>query len=296
MTKIFNPDGTLIIPDPRDSHWEAPVASKHKIFITSACCPNGHNLMSDVKIDDHRGIHFLYRGRKSNREADIVISAQVGDSTKVYLKGDPFDDGEIVAIYCPVCRSELPVHGDCECGAHDYLVFLNDQLARDCAQTFCSRIGCGKASKLHVADQDSPVIHKEEKTVVTQAYCHNGHNLISDVKIDHHRGINFIYTDRETNQEAEIVVSATVGTSKKVILTGEPFTSGRIIDVYCPLCREKLPVLMDCECGAPIYVFFLDKTRNYNYCQSFCARIGCAKSSRLQLSEQMLREFMVQHC
>ena len=296
MTKTFKKNGTLNIPDLKNPDWHKTIVKKHKIFVKSAYCPTGHNLMSDVKIDDHKGIHFLYRELKSNREADIVISARVGDCTKVYLKGEAFNDGEIVAIYCPICKTELHTHGDCECGSHDYLFYLDQKLDKNCAQTFCSKIGCAKASKLHVAEDEASVVHKEEKTVITEAYCSNGHNLISDIKIDQHKGLHFIYKEREGNKEAEIVVTATVGNSKKVILKGEPFKEDQIVDIHCPTCREKLPILFDCECGAPIYMFFLDKSMNYNYGQSFCSRIGCVKSSRLQLSEEMLREFMVRHC
>ncbi|MCP4115076.1 MAG: hypothetical protein GY737_06630 [Desulfobacteraceae bacterium] len=296
MTKIFHKDGTLIIPDTKKEDWQTTIVKKHKTFVKAAYCPKGHNLMSDVKIDDHKGIHFLYREKKTNREADIVITALVGDSTKVYLKGEPFDEGDIVAIYCPICKTELLPHGDCECGTHDYMFFLDEKLAKDCAQTFCSRIGCVQASKLHVAEDEDAVVHKEEKAVVTEAYCPNGHSLISDIKIDHHKGIHLICEERETNREAEVVVTATVGQTHKIILKGEPFEEGQVVNVSCPTCREKLPILFDCECGAPIYMFFLDKNKNYNYGQSFCSRMGCVKSSRLQLSEDMLREFMERHC
>ncbi|MBI9090207.1 MAG: hypothetical protein JEZ12_13405, partial [Desulfobacterium sp.] len=74
MTKIFHNDGTLIIPDIKTPDWHESIKKNHKKFVIAAYCPKGHNLMSDVKIDDHRGIHFLYRGLKSNKEADIVIT------------------------------------------------------------------------------------------------------------------------------------------------------------------------------------------------------------------------------
>ena len=47
------------------------------------------------------------------------------------------------------------------------------------------------------------IIEAQGKAVVTEAYCQNGHSLISDVKINEQNGLNFIYTNQEREKEAE---------------------------------------------------------------------------------------------
>lgn len=293
MGTMFKKDGALNIPDKEEQVRHQAIIKSHKSAIKSAFCPHGHDLMSAVKIDGYKGIHFIYRELKTGREADIVITAIVGDCTKVYLNGEPFDEDETVAIFCPTCRAELLNHGVCECGNHDYLFFLDEKLDMDCAQTFCSRIGCGRASKLHVSRGEASVVEEEEGSVVIAGYCSNGHSLISDVKIDQHPGIGLVYKSLDQKKESEIVISAMVGETHKVIIKGEPFEKGERVCVYCPTCREELPILFNCKCSAPIYMFFLDRDLHYNRGQSFCSRVGCADSSRSLLSNQALKEFTV---
>jgi hypothetical protein len=293
MGTMFKKDGTLNFPDLEEQVRHQAIIRSHKSAVKSAFCPHGHDLMSSVKIDGYKGIHFIYREQKTGREAEIVITAIVGDCTKVYLSGEPFEEDEIVAIFCPTCRVELHNHGVCECGVHDYLFFLDEKLSTDCAQTFCSRIGCGRASKLHVSRDESSVIEQKESSVVIAGYCSNGHSLISDVKIDQRPGIGLIYKSLDQKKEAEIVISATVGETHRVLLKGEPFEKGERVCIYCPTCREELPILFDCKCGAPIYMFFLDQDLDYNRGQAFCSRVDCAESSRSLMSKQALEEFMV---
>ncbi len=293
MGTMFKKDGTLNFPDMEEQVRHQAIRKNHKSVVKSAFCPQGHDLMSSVKIDEHKGIHFIYQEQKTGREADIVITAVVGDCTKVYLNGEPFAKDEIVNVLCPTCREALPNHGLCECGIHDYLFFLDRKLSMDCAQTFCARIGCVSGSKLHLSRDDASVIEQMESHVVTAGYCSNGHSLISDVKIDQYPGIGLIYKSLDQEKEAEIVISATIGETHKVILKGEAFEKGEAVNVCCPTCREELPILFDCRCGAPIYMFFLDRDLHFNRGQAFCSRVGCAESSRTLLSKQALKEFMV---
>lgn len=135
------------------------------------------------------------------------------------------------------------------------------------------------------------VIEAQGKAVITEAYCQNGHSLLSDVKINEQNGLNFIYTDQEREKEAEIVISAVVGDRTKVNLDKTMFDKEEIVKVLCPTCRNELPVLFMCECGAPIYLIYLDKRTNPRHAQSFCSRIGCTKASRLRFSQEALTEF-----
>jgi hypothetical protein len=138
---------------------------------------------------------------------------------------------------------------------------------------------------------DDKVIEEKGKAVITEAYCQNGHSLISDVKINGQNGLNLIYTDQDEKKESGIVISAIVGDRTKVNLDRTMFDKGEVVKVLCPICRNELPVLFMCDCEAPIYLIYIDKQSNPRYAQSFCSRIGCTKASRLRFSQDALTEF-----
>ncbi len=135
------------------------------------------------------------------------------------------------------------------------------------------------------------IIEEKGKVVVTEAYCQNGHTLISDVKINEQNGLHFIYTNQERKKEAGIVISAVVGDRTILNLDNTEFDKEEIVKILCPVCRDELPVLFMCECDAPIYLIYLDKRTNPRHAQSFCSRIGCKKASRLRFSQEALTEF-----
>jgi hypothetical protein len=138
----------------------------------------------------------------------------------------------------------------------------------------------------------SKIQKKDGHLVVNEAYCPKGHNLISGVKIDDEPGIHFIYTDETGKKETDIVISPVVRKCRKKILKGDGFQKNEIVKILCPMCRTELDVLFECECGAPIYLFYIDKKRDYYYGQSFCSRIGCVKASQLRFSQDILQEFI----
>ena len=142
---------------------------------------------------------------------------------------------------------------------------------------------------------EDKVIEVHGKAVITEAYCKNGHNLISEVRINEQNGLKFIYTNEEGTKEAEIVISAVVGDRTKVNLDKNTFETGEMVKVLCPMCKKELPILFMCECKAPIYLIYLDKRSNPRYAQSFCSRIGCTKASRLRFSQDALTEFRVEY-
>jgi hypothetical protein len=135
------------------------------------------------------------------------------------------------------------------------------------------------------------VIEAQGKVVVTEAYCQNGHSLISDIKINEQNGLSFIYTNQEQKKEAKIVISSEIGDRTIVNLGKTKFDKKEIVKILCPTCRDELPVLFMCECSAPIYLIYLDKRTNPRHAQSFCSRIGCKKASRLRFSQDALTEF-----
>ena len=119
MVKIFNKDGTLYIPI--SGRVELPkdkiIEEQGSFVVTEAYCQNGLSLISDVKINEQNGLNFIYTDDVGKKEAEIVISAVVGDRTKVNLDKTKFDKEEIVKVLCPACRNELPVLFMCECDA-----------------------------------------------------------------------------------------------------------------------------------------------------------------------------------
>lgn len=131
-----------------------------------------------------------------------------------------------------------------------------------------------------------------QDTVINEAFCPNGHSLISEELIEGEKGIHFIYADEAGNKETDIIVSPVVRKRIKRVLKGEPFAEGDIVKILCPVCRTELPVLFNCECGAPIYLFYLDNSLKHECGQSFCSRIGCVKSSHLRLSKDALADFI----
>ncbi len=146
-----------------------------------------------------------------------------------------------------------------------------------------------------ISIQSSKIQKKSGQLVVNEAYCPKGHNLISDVRIDDEPGIHFIYTDESGKKETDIVISPIIRRCKKKILKGEAFKKDDIVKILCPICRTELDVLFECECGAPIYLFYIDRQRDCYYGQSFCSRIGCIKASQLRFSRDMLQEFLSKH-
>ena len=133
---------------------------------------------------------------------------------------------------------------------------------------------------------------KGKALVVNEAYCPKGHSLMSNVRIQDEKGIQFIYTDKKRKKETDIVISPVVRKCEKKILKGEPFKKGEMVKILCPECRTELPILFNCECGAPIYLFYIDKQLDHHFGQSFCSRIGCVKSSQLRFSKDVLRKFI----
>ena len=127
MDSIFNEKGELVIPI-KEKALENKIEKKgYKIVLNEAYCSNGHSLMSDVLIEEEKGIHFVYTDEKGVNETDIVISPVVRKCIKKILRGEAFKKGEIVKILCPSCREELPVLFNCECGAPIYLFYIDSK-------------------------------------------------------------------------------------------------------------------------------------------------------------------------
>ena len=155
--------------------------------------------------------------------------------------------------------------------------------------------------KLHIPildklkHSDSKLETEKGRFIVKEAFCPKGHSLMSKIRINGRRGIKLFLTDTENRRETEIVISPILEDHEIITLNGEIFKKGEITKVYCSVCHTELEILVDCECGAHMYVFYLDDHLDRNFGISFCSRVGCTKSSKLRFSEDALMDYLRDH-
>jgi hypothetical protein len=131
--------------------------------------------------------------------------------------------------------------------------------------------------------KDNPI--DDERFVVTEAYCPNGHSLIDPLhEINGFPGIQLAYRDSERN--GLFVVSAIEGDFTKVLLSGF-LQSGRKLELLCPFCGTGLPVLMACECGegGELVALGLTPKFDFNNAVAFCNVVGCESGTFLKSGE-----------
>ena len=155
MGHMFDPDGKLHIPILKKLKDSDPKlgAVGNRFIVKEAFCPEGHSLMSDIRINGRRGVKLFLTDSENKRETEIVVSPILEEHQIITLSGEVFEEGEITKAYCPTCHTELEVLVDCECGAHMYVFYLNDHLDRNLGVSFCSRVGCTKSSKLRFSEE-----------------------------------------------------------------------------------------------------------------------------------------------
>ncbi|MCP4179831.1 MAG: hypothetical protein GY756_18885 [bacterium] len=155
MGEMFDSEGKLNIPeDAANSIPSLKINNKTKEhIITKAYCPNGHSLISNIKIAGEKGIHLLLSDKNSTRETYIVLSPIIGINESVILIGKPFHNEDIIKASCPICKTELDILYNCSCNAPIYIIYLDKCFDKNFAQAFCSRIGCCKASALTLSEE-----------------------------------------------------------------------------------------------------------------------------------------------
>jgi hypothetical protein len=125
--------------------------------------------------------------------------------------------------------------------------------------------------------------------VVTQLFCHNGHNLVtSEEKFDGFPGISLWLEG--AGQEGEVVISPIHGDSTK---RGLEFPKGTKVTIKCPTCREELPELTNCRCTdhAKLRKAFLTPKLTDAHIIAVCDIWGCPLS-RVIDSYEMFTEFL----
>lgn len=122
----------------------------------------------------------------------------------------------------------------------------------------------------------SMIRNKRNVLIITECYCHNGHNLISDQAIfDSHRGI--VLKVKKDDDEALVALSPLYGYKSRVSF-GMKFYTDEIWEPLCPVCNEKLPNISTCSCDSERFALFLDKKADYSNCLILCSRVDCDNS------------------
>ena len=162
-----------------------------------------------------------------------------------------------------------------------------------------------KKDKQEGSEFEIPEIIKETRTfyIIRQAFCPNGHNLIDKKHvISGYPGIRLRYK-RKDNSKAEIVISAVLGDSQKIILQGN-LTIGELVEIHCPICDVKLPILTHYKPrkGEPGYsknetvdivALYLTPELDYSKAISFCNKVGVVHSS-IKYAHEIIRDIYKQ--
>ncbi|MDD5308103.1 MAG: hypothetical protein PHU25_12345 [Deltaproteobacteria bacterium] len=114
---------------------------------------------------------------------------------------------------------------------------------------------------------------------VTQLFCPNGHNLVSDAsgaRFNGYPGITLMVEGRTTR--GLVIVSPIHGDDTKF---GESdFEPGEVLKLTCPRCGVPFPVVQPCGCteGSNLVGFFLDEAREPGNQVAVCTAWGCLRS------------------
>ncbi|GAB4292901.1 MAG: hypothetical protein Kow0090_07010 [Myxococcota bacterium] len=131
--------------------------------------------------------------------------------------------------------------------------------------------------KGHEFSDDSGV-KKDEKgrIVLTRAYCHNGHFLLSDEELfDGHLGIKLL--GRVEGREDVIYLSPIMNDQRKKT---PKYTPGTIVELACPECGDKLDRVAPCGCsvGSFYRTIFLTPAADEDWSIGICDAYGCPRS------------------
>ncbi len=122
----------------------------------------------------------------------------------------------------------------------------------------------------------SDKLEKANITVIEDAYCPNGHKLITDdvlfcdFKAIHVRIRNKKYV-------SELFISPIVGDKSKMSFDTK-LNRDLIYEFLCPECNTVLPVTSPCSCGGNLMTLYLDKSLKLSNSVTVCNRFGCPHS------------------
>ena len=132
-------------------------------------------------------------------------------------------------------------------------------------------------AEVEVFDDNQSVLTEDGRIVVTQAYCHNAHNLIDEeVKIAGYASIKLLLSDGK--HEEVINMSAVDGDHTKKYKKG--FSKDSLLVISCPICKEELDNIAPCDCieGSKFVAIYLNKKRSFSGCVGVCNSWNCYRS------------------
>ncbi len=152
--------------------------------------------------------------------------------------------------------------------------------------------------KLKIPDKDAIVNELEKRGVeceknlhVKQVYCPNGHEMImpDNAKFDGMPGIKLFL--KGENKEEIVYISPFL--NKRHRTGGDDFGLGDKLEVRCPVCDVKMPVIGPCDCqwNGEYVMLSLDKDATNRNAVCFCDIWGCPKGD-VRLAGEVVSEYI----
>ncbi|MCD6595044.1 hypothetical protein J7L68_05135 [bacterium] len=135
--------------------------------------------------------------------------------------------------------------------------------------------------------------NKNECIIVRKAFCPNGHNLIDEyVNFNGFAGIR-LKISRPNGDEGEMVLSPIFG-DQSIVYIGIKPQNGEKLDIFCPECGEKLPIIQHCEyCeNGDIIGLSLDEKFDITNGIAFCDVVGCPSSYIVDSDELIEKAYL----
>jgi len=135
-------------------------------------------------------------------------------------------------------------------------------------------------------------VNKGIMVVITQAFCPNGHNLVTrdDVLFDGHPGI-CVHVD-SPDWSGDVMLSPIHGDHSRIGADAH-IPLGTVCRLSCPVCGVAFPRLGTCRCdgGGELVGFFLRPDLNEGDMVAVCSVMGCYRS-RIMDQFELLSEFV----
>jgi len=123
----------------------------------------------------------------------------------------------------------------------------------------------------------------DKSIVVKRLFCHKGHSLITKrAKFNGHAGVYLKV--RAAAGEGLLFASAIYG-DRSLVVPELDLVKGELLEFFCPVCGEKLPVYAPCQCGGDLIALFPDEKADFANSIGICNRAGCYKSQLILNNE-----------
>ncbi len=94
----------------------------------------------------------------------------------------------------------------------------------------------------------------DESIVVKRLFCHNGHSLITNrANFNGHAGVRIKV--RAAAGEGLLFASPIYG-DHSLVVPELDLVKGELLEYFCPVCNEKMPVYAPCQCGGELIALF----------------------------------------